>query len=268
VIRKLGSFLQPSFNRLPPYWLCSSGATPVSHLSQLLVCTALILQIVPTQIGFVWRRSPGLEAGAGRPVSDPCPNWVCLAQLAWAGRRRRICPPVRNPQWKNWLCFARLASNRPPSSSLLFARSLPNGPLTTVHVGSIVNHTTAPVKNKAEEFRPVPADCDKPLCHRDLRGLVLLAGIAERNERRRKKGRSGSGGNRCPLSRNAIRRSGPSVWTRGYVGSWAERSQTAHRRTKPAIHERCQTPPSNQGRDAPATWRGLPPMAGLKSFRP
>ncbi len=50
------------------------------------------------------------------------------------------------------------------------------------------------------------------------------------------KRRGGSGGNRYPLSRSTIRSIGPSVWTRGQVGSWAERFQTAHRRTKPAIY--------------------------------
>jgi hypothetical protein len=49
--------------------------------------------------------------------------------------------------------------------------------------------------------------------------------------------RGGSGGNRRRLFRSAIRSSGPSVQTRGYVGSWAGRSLTAHSRTKPAIWE-------------------------------
>jgi hypothetical protein len=28
----------------------------------------------------------------------PAGNWVRLAQLAWASRRRQVCPPIRNPQ--------------------------------------------------------------------------------------------------------------------------------------------------------------------------
>jgi hypothetical protein len=40
--------------------------------------------------------------------------------------------------------------------------------------------------------------------------------------RRRQLSRGGSGGRRYPLSRSVIRSSGPSGWTRGYVGSWPE----------------------------------------------
>ncbi len=46
--------------------------------------------MTPAQIGFVWRNWSGL-AGGGRSVPRST---------------------IRNPQWKNWLCFARLDSNR------------------------------------------------------------------------------------------------------------------------------------------------------------
>ncbi len=66
VTRELGSFVQPFFNRLQitgyrllPCWLCFSGPAPMSHSSQLLIRTALVLHLAGPEIGFVWRRSPG-----------------------------------------------------------------------------------------------------------------------------------------------------------------------------------------------------------------
>ena len=62
VTRKLGLFVQPFFTRLQttdyrllPYWLCFFTASPVSHSSQLLIHTALVLPSARPEIGFVWR---------------------------------------------------------------------------------------------------------------------------------------------------------------------------------------------------------------------
>jgi hypothetical protein len=96
--------------------------------------------------------------------------------------------------------------------------------------------------------RPIKCHELPPPC-----GARLRAGVEE----------AVPGGNRCVLSHSATRSIGPSVWAGGYVGSWAERFQTAHRRTKPAIPEwsPAEAPPSNRS-------RSLPPMAGPPFFRP
>src|SRR3974390_1803305 len=41
--------------QLPPYWLRFSETLSVSHSSQLLIHTALVLYFGPPEIGFVWR---------------------------------------------------------------------------------------------------------------------------------------------------------------------------------------------------------------------
>jgi hypothetical protein len=73
-------------------WLCFAGALPACSSSQLLVGTALVLQVAPAPIGFVSHNSLHVR---GTPAPDPplpcspagSPNWVRLAQkcpVAWA----------------------------------------------------------------------------------------------------------------------------------------------------------------------------------------
>jgi len=50
-------------------WLCFVGALPASDALQVLVGTALVLEMALAQIGFVWRRSPVRSDAARRSVA-------------------------------------------------------------------------------------------------------------------------------------------------------------------------------------------------------